>query len=48
MLKRKSSRDLQRELSSLENEKSKMQKGIQTDNSTISSEKENITLRTMN
>jgi chromosome segregation ATPase len=37
-------RDLQRELSSLENEKSKMQKGIQTDNSTISSEKENITI----
>lgn len=37
-------RDLQKELSSLENEKSKMQKGIQTDNSTIVSEKENITL----
>jgi chromosome segregation ATPase len=37
-------RDLQKELSSLENEKSKMQKGVQSDNSTISSEKENITL----
>jgi chromosome segregation ATPase len=38
-------RDLQKELSSLENEKSKMQKGIQTDNSNISSEKENITVQ---
>jgi len=38
-------RDLQKELSSLENEKSKMQKGIQTDNSTIASEKENITIQ---
>ena len=28
-------RDLQKELSSLENEKSRMQKGIQTNNSTI-------------
>ena len=37
-------RDLQKELSSLENEKSKMQKGIQSDNSTISNEKDNITL----
>lgn len=37
-------RDLQKELSSVENEKSKMQKGIQTDNSNIASEKENITL----
>lgn len=38
-------RDLQKELSSLENEKSKMQKGIQTDNSNISSKKENITVQ---
>jgi len=38
-------RDLQKELSSLENEKSKMQKGVQTDNSNISSEKENITVQ---
>lgn len=37
-------RDLQKELSSLENEKSKMQKGVQSDNSTISNEKDNITL----
>jgi len=37
-------KDLQKELSSLENEKSKMQKGIQSDNSTIASEKENIIL----
>ncbi|HBC77847.1 MAG TPA: hypothetical protein DEO60_09130 [Bacteroidales bacterium] len=37
-------RDLQKELSSLENEKSRMQKGIQSDNSTIATEKENIVL----
>jgi len=39
-------RDLQRELSSLENEKSRMQKGIRTDNSNIGSEKENIITQT--
>jgi len=39
-------KDLQRELSSLENEKSRMQKGIQNDNSNISSEKENIAIQT--
>jgi len=35
-------RDLERELSSLENEKSRLQKSIQSNNSTIASEKENI------
>jgi hypothetical protein len=35
-------RDLQKELSSLENEKSRMQKSIQSNNSNILSEKENI------
>jgi len=39
-------KDLQRELSSLENEKSRMQKGIQNDNSSIASEKENIAIQT--
>jgi len=39
-------KDLQKELSSLENEKSRMQKGIQNDNSNIASEKENITIQT--
>lgn len=43
-IEEKKLRDLQKELSSLENEKSKMQKGIQSDNSTISNEKDNITL----
>ena len=38
-------RDLQKELSSLENEKSRMQKSIQSNNSSIISEKENITLQ---
>jgi hypothetical protein len=38
-------RDLKKELSSLENEKSKMQKGIRTDNNTIATEKENITIQ---
>lgn len=38
-------KDLQRELSSLENEKSRMQKGIQTNNSNIASEKESITVQ---
>jgi len=36
-------KDLQKELSSLENEKSKMLKTIQTDNASILSEKDNIT-----
>jgi chromosome segregation ATPase len=36
-------RDLQKELSSLENEKSRMQKSIQSNNNNIISEKENIT-----
>ena len=35
-------RNLERELSSLENEKSRLQKSIQSNNSTIASEKENI------
>jgi len=39
-------KDLQRELSSLENEKSRMQKGIQNDNSSIASERENIAIQT--
>lgn len=39
-------KDLQKELSSLENEKSRMQKGIQNDNSNIGSEKENIAIQT--
>lgn len=39
-------KDLQKELSSLDNEKSRMQKGIQNDNSSIASEKENITIQT--
>lgn len=39
-------KDLQKELSSLENEKSRMQKGIQNDNSSIASEKENIAIQT--
>lgn len=38
-------RDLQKELSSLENEKSRMEKSIQSNNSGIVSEKENITLQ---
>ena len=38
-------RDLQKELSSLENEKSRMQKSIQSNNSSIISEKENITIQ---
>jgi chromosome segregation ATPase len=38
-------RNLQKELSSLENEKSKMQKGIQSDNTTIASEKENVIIQ---
>ena len=38
-------RDLQKELSSLENEKSRMQKSIQSDNSSILSEKDNITIQ---
>jgi peptidoglycan hydrolase CwlO-like protein len=38
-------RDLQKELSSLENEKSRYQKSIQSDNSTITSEKENIAVQ---
>jgi chromosome segregation ATPase len=38
-------RDLKKELSSLENEKSRMQKSIQSNNSSIVSEKENITLQ---
>lgn len=37
-------RDLQKELSSLENSKSKMQKGVQSDNSRIDTEKQNIAL----
>jgi DNA repair ATPase RecN len=36
-------RDLQKELSSLENEKARMQKSIQSNNNSIISEKENIT-----
>jgi chromosome segregation ATPase len=44
-LEEKKLRDLQKELSTLENEKSRMQKSIQTDNSTILSEKDNITLQ---
>jgi chromosome segregation ATPase len=39
-------KDLQKELSSLENEKSRMQKGIQNDNSSIANEKENIAIQT--
>lgn len=38
-------RDLQKELSSLENEKSKMQKSIQNNTTSISSEKENIVVQ---
>jgi len=38
-------RDLQKELSSLENEKSKMLKSIQSDESTILNEKDNITIQ---
>lgn len=38
-------KDLQKELSSLENEKSKMLKSIQSDNGTILSEKDNITIQ---
>lgn len=38
-------RDLQKELSSLENEKSRMQKSIQTNKSDITSEKENISVQ---
>ncbi len=38
-------RDLQKELSSLENEKSHLQRSIQSDNSTIASEKENIAVQ---
>jgi hypothetical protein len=38
-------RDLQKELSSLENEKSKMQKSIQSDNASMASEKENIVIQ---
>jgi len=44
-LEEKKLRDLQKELSSLENEKSRMQKSIQTDKSTILNEKDNITLQ---
>jgi len=44
-LEEKKLRDLQKELSSLENEKSRMQKSIQNDNNTILSEKDNITLQ---
>ena len=40
-------KDLQKELSSLENEKSKMLKTIQTDNASILSEKDNITRQNM-
>ncbi|MDP4222599.1 MAG: hypothetical protein Q8868_04725 [Bacteroidota bacterium] len=38
-------RDLQKELSSLENEKAKMQKSIQSNNSDILTEKDNITVQ---
>ncbi len=38
-------KELQKELSSLENEKSRMQKSIQSDNTTIANEKENITIQ---
>ncbi len=38
-------RDLQKELSSLENEKSHLQRSIQSDNNTIASEKENIAVQ---
>ena len=38
-------RDLQKELSSLENEKSRMLKSIQSDNASILSEKDNITIQ---
>ncbi len=38
-------RDLQKELSSLENEKSRMQKSIQSKNASILSEKDNITIQ---
>jgi len=38
-------RDLQKELSSLENEKSRMQKAIQSNNTSILNEKDNITIQ---
>jgi len=44
-LEEKKLRDLQKELSSLENEKSRMQKSIQSNNNSIISDKENITLQ---